>query len=223
MFGLGAETKVGLKGERKGNLFGPTARSKTGRSWYEGDTINLAIGQGEMLVTPIQMAALAAAIANRGTIWRPHYIDRIVYADGRPEYHQNPEKAGQVVLKDEVWRDLQDAMHLVVSSGTGVAGRITGLDVAAKTGTAQNSAGVDHAWFISYAARPGENPGVAVAVLVENGGHGATAAAPIARAIMMAAYGMQDKKSAAVGTKPAVPKGLPLEGRGGAGVPLRAR
>lgn len=212
MFGLGSETKVALRGERKGNLFGPTGRSKAGRAWYDGDTINLSIGQGEMLVTPIQMAVVAAAVANRGTIWRPHYIERIAYSEGRPEYRQKPEKLGQVELKDEVWKDLQEGMRLVVSSGTGVAARISGLDVAGKTGTAQNPAGPDHAWFISYASRPGEIPVVAVAVLVENGGHGSSAAGPIARAVMMAAYGIEEKKPAPASATPAglMPRTLPV-------------
>ncbi|MBI5239558.1 MAG: penicillin-binding protein 2 [Elusimicrobia bacterium] len=217
MFGLGAKTGVALKGERSGNLFGPTARQRAGRSWYDGDTVNLSIGQGEMLVTPIQMAVFAAAVANRGTVWRPYYIDRIEYSDGRPEVRQNPEKLSHVVLKDEVWSDLRDALRLVVSSGTGVAARIPGLDVGGKTGTAQNPAGPDHAWFIAFAARPGEAPAVAVAVLVEHGGHGSSAAAPIARAVMMAAYGMEDKsatapKSAAVRPVPVRP-GAPMPPR----------
>ncbi len=195
MFGLGAPTGVALKGERRGNLFGPSARQRAGRQWYDGDTINLSIGQGELLVTPIQMAVVAAAIANGGTVWRPHYLDRIDYHEARPDYRQAPEKMGQVTLRDEVWDELHGAMRMVVSSGTGVAARIAGLDVAGKTGTAQNSSGSDHAWFISYAARPGEPAAVAVAVLVENGGHGASAAGPIARAVMMAAYGLQDKKA----------------------------
>ena len=195
MFGLGAETQLALRGEKKGNLFGPTGRAKAGRSWHDGDTINMSIGQGEMLVTPIQMAVLTAAVANSGTIWRPHYVERITSGQDMPEYRQKPEQLGQVELKDEVWKDVKEGMRLAVSSGTGVAAKIAGLDVAGKTGTAQNPAGRDHAWFISFAARPGQPSEVAVAVLVENGGHGASVAAPIARSVMMAAYGMEDKKA----------------------------
>jgi penicillin-binding protein 2 len=227
MFGLGAKTGVALKGERGGNLFGPTARSRAGRSWYDGDTVNLSIGQGEMLATPIQMAVLAAALANRGTVWRPYYIDRIEYSDDRPDARQKPEKLGQVMLKDEVWRDLREALRLVVSSGTGVAARIPGLEVGGKTGTSQNPAGPDHAWFISYAALPGEAPAVAVAALVEHGRHGSSAAGPIARAVMMAAYGLKEKDLSVVKPKvvPPMPAGaqaLPQGGRGGgAAMPAR--
>ncbi len=213
MFGFGAETKIALKGEKRGSVFGPQARARTKRGWYDGDTVNLSIGQGELLVTPIQMAVMTAAIANGGALWRPHYTDRVVYADGRPEYKQKPEKLGQVALKDSVWRDLRDAMRLVVSSGTGKSALIEGLDVVGKTGTAQNSAGDDHAWFIAYAARPGEPSAVAVVVLVENGGHGSSVAAPIAKRIMMAAYGIPEKRTASPPAAPKLPvvfPGLPM-------------
>ncbi|MDD5628648.1 MAG: penicillin-binding protein 2 [Elusimicrobia bacterium] len=221
MFGLGAKTGIALKGEQPGKLFGPAMREKAGLPWYDGDTINLSIGQGAMVVTPIQMAVLMAAVANGGTVWRPYYIDHIAYADGRPAFKQSPEKLGQVTLQDHAWWDLHEAMRLAVSSGTGVAARVAGLEVEGKTGTAQNPAGADHAWFISAAARPGELPGVAVAVLVEHGGHGASAAGPIARTVMMAAYGMEDKKPAAA-AKPGAP-GLEAMPRVGVPVPARVR
>ena len=87
-FGLGRRTNVALRGEKSGHLFGPGERSKAGRGWYDGDTLNLAIGQGELTVTPLQMAVVAAALANRGTVWRPHYMQKIVYVDGRPDFAQ---------------------------------------------------------------------------------------------------------------------------------------
>lgn len=201
LFGLGQETKVALRGERRGNSFGPQARGKKG--WYDGDTLNLSIGQGELLVTPIQMANVVAAIANHGTLWRPHYTDRIAYSDGRPEYRQKNEKMGEIHLKDKVWGDLEEAMRLVVSSGTGKAAAVAGLIVAGKTGTAQNPLGDDHAWFVAYAHRPGEASRVAVAVLVENGGHGSSAAAPIARDVIMAAYGLSRPSLPSAAPRPA--------------------
>lgn len=188
MFGLGAKTNIALRGEKRGNLFGPEKKSH--RKWYDGDTLNLAIGQGELLVTPIQMAVLISAVANRGILWRPHFTERIMYGDGRPDYVQKAERLGQVDLSEKTWDHLQEALRLVVSSGTGRSVRIPGLDIAGKTGTAQNP-GKDHAWFISYAARPGEPPSVAAAVLVENGGHGSTAAAPIAKQIYLAAFNIK--------------------------------
>lgn len=187
LFGLGAKTNIALKGEKRGNLFGPVARAGLKRSWYDGDTVNLAIGQGELLVTPIQMAVLTAAVANQGTLWRPHYTSHIAYAGGRPEYRQQPESVGKISLRKETWMELQEGLRLVVSSGTGRMAAIPGLEIFGKTGTAQNP-GEDHAWFVSYARRPGEEPSLAVAVLVENGGHGGSAAAPIAKQIYLAAF-----------------------------------
>ena len=192
MFGLGQKTNVPLRGEKAGHLFGPETRRKAGKSWYDGDTLNLSIGQGELTVTPIQMAVVAAAIANRGTVWRPHYIQKIAYVDGRPDFVQKPEALAQVYAKDSAWDLVQKGMEVVVSSGTGYPAKVPGLLVAGKTGTAQNPHGKDDAWFISYAARPGQPPSIAIAVLAENAGYGAAAAAPVAKKMILAAFGMPD-------------------------------
>ncbi len=191
-FGIGQKTNIALRGEKSGHLFGPETRRKSGKGWYDGDTLNLAIGQGELTVTPLQMAVVAAALANRGTVWRPHFTQKIVYVDGRPDFVQKPERMGQVIAKDSAWDLVQRAMEVTVSSGTGYSARVPGLIVAGKTGTAQNPHGEDDAWFISYAGRPGEIPSIAIAVLVENGGHGAVAAAPVARKMILASFGMPD-------------------------------
>lgn len=196
-FGLGAKTNVALRGEKPGHLFGPKTRERAGKGWYDGDTLNLSIGQGELLVTPIQLAVAAAALANRGTVWRPHYTQKIVYADGRPDYVQKPERAGVVTAKDSAWDEVQEGMQVVISSGTGYPSKIPGLIVAGKTGTAQNPHGEDHAWFIAYAARPGEPASIAVAVLVENGGHGGVTAAPVAKKMILARFGMPDPEAEA--------------------------
>ena len=195
-FGLGARTNVALRGEKSGHLFGPETRRRSGKGWYDGDTINLSIGQGELTVTPIQMAVYTAALANRGTVWRPHYTQKIVYADGRPDYVQTPERLGQVLAKDSAWDQVQEGLQVVVSSGTGYPARIPGLIVAGKTGTAQNPHGQDHAWFIAYAGRPGEPATIAVAVLVENGGHGGVTAAPVAKRMIEARFGIPDPEDA---------------------------
>ena len=143
-------------------------------------------------MTPLQMAVVAAALANHGTVWRPHYISKIVYVDGRPDFVQKPERVNRVIAKDSAWDLVQKAMEVVVSSGTGYPARVPGLIVAGKTGTAQNPHGKDDAWFIAYAARPGEPAPIAVAVLVENGGYGDVAAAPVAKKMILAAFGMPD-------------------------------
>lgn len=191
MFHLGEKTGIALKGEKSGNLFGPRAAAKSGRQWYKGDTLNLAIGQGRLLVTPIQMAVVAAALANHGTLWKPYYTLSLDYKNGDPSYHQNPRQIGFVNLSEKTWGLIDQAMSLVLAPG-GTANLffppIPGISVWGKTGTAQNSSGRDHAWFIAFAGKTGQPPSIAVSVLVENGGHGATVAVPIARQVIAAAF-----------------------------------
>ncbi|MDX6768693.1 MAG: penicillin-binding protein 2 [Elusimicrobiota bacterium] len=219
LFGLGRKVRLDLGGEKAGHMFGPETRKAAGKGWYEGDTLNQAIGQGELLVTPLQMAVATAALANRGSLWRPHYTQKIEYADGRPEFVVKPEKLGLIDAKPESWRLVDEAMQLVVSSGTGGAARVPGLTVAGKTGTAQNPHGDDHAWFIAYASKPGEEPSIAVAVLVEHGQHGSSAAVPIARKVILAHFGMPDPN--APKPRPAVPALLPAPGVPGLPGPAR--
>ncbi|MDO8756465.1 MAG: penicillin-binding protein 2, partial [Elusimicrobiota bacterium] len=209
-FGLGQKTNIPLKNEKGGHLFGPESRKRSGRNWwYDGDTLNLAIGQGELTVTPLQMAIATAALANRGSVWRPRYAQKIVYADGRPDFSPKSERLAVVPAKEAAWDEVQRGMEVVITSGTGGGSRIPGILVAGKTGTAQNPHGEDHAWFIVYAARPGEPASIAIAVLVENGGHGGSTAAPVARKMNLANFGLvapPAKQSA----PPAVPAGAPI-------------
>ncbi|PCI36987.1 MAG: penicillin-binding protein 2 [Elusimicrobia bacterium] len=188
MFGFGKKTGSGLKGEKGGNLFGPEARKSKKKGWYEGDTVNLSIGQGELLVTPIQMAVYAAALANRGTLWRPYVVSKIVYSDGTEEPAEKAEKAGVLDVSDDTWDLISKGMRSVVTNGTGRRVNIPGIDVRGKTGTAQNPLGEDHAWFVAFAGREGEEPSLALAVLVQFGGHGSSAAGPIARRIIETAF-----------------------------------
>ena len=194
LFRLGEKTQIVLKGEKGGNLFGPESRRARKRGWYDGDTANLSIGQGELLVTPIQMAVVIAAVANRGTLWRPHLTRSIEYADGRPPYQGKPEVLGKVELKPGTWDLLQRGLVSVVRAGTGRAVDVPGLLVGGKTGTAQNPHGDDNAWFVAYAGREGEAPSLAVSVLVQHGGHGSSAAGPVARKAIEAAFSVADAR-----------------------------
>lgn len=201
MFGLGEETHIALTGEKRGNRFGPQARASRGKSWYDGDSANLAIGQGELLVTPIQMAVLISAVANRGTLWRPQFTRRIEYAEGGV-YEQKPEALGQITLKDRTWDLLQQGLLRVVEAGTGVGVRVPGVSVAGKTGTAENPHGDDHAWFVAFAGKPGEAPSLALSVLVQHGGHGSSAAGPVARKIIETAFTVTAPQAGLVSAEP---------------------
>ncbi len=184
-FGLGAPTGIELSGEASGLVpdsayydrrFGP-------KGWTRGVLLNNAIGQGELLVTPLQMARTYAAIAGDGHLYRPHLILARDYASNTIEKRQ-PRRVSEAIASSRTLRFLRKALVAVVGSqeGTGVLARVEGVTVAGKTGTAQNPRGEDHAWFVAYA--PAERPEIAVAVIVENAGHGGAIAAPIVGEIL---------------------------------------
>jgi penicillin-binding protein 2 len=193
-FGLGAPTGVDLGSEKPGLVpFAEWKRQRYGRSWQAGDTINMSIGQGQLLVTPIQIARMMAAIANGGVLWKPRLVERVERADGSLAYSSSSKATGHVDLSPVVWSFLRHALVGVVNEGgTGAAARIPGVEIAGKTGTAQSisksdsAKGQDHAWFASFA--PADDPEYVVVVLVERGGKGGQVAAPIARLIYQAIF-----------------------------------
>ncbi len=149
-----------------------------------------AIGQFDVRVTPLQMAMVSAGIANRGTVMKPYLVQSVLGSDLNVIDSAQPEQLSDAV-SPEVAAQLTSMMEGVVQSGTGTAAQIPGVKVAGKTGTAQHGAGLPpHAWFTSFA--PADNPTIAVAVVVENGGNagneavGGRVAAPIAKAMMEA-------------------------------------
>jgi penicillin-binding protein 2 len=187
-FRFGMKTGVDLSGERDGNLFGPSIRARKKSYWFIGDTLNMAIGQGETLVTPIQMAVFISAIASKGKIYRPYYVDKIVKKNKDTIVVNKPYLLDKADLKEKTWEILYQGLKEVVESGTGQIVKMNGIEVYAKTGTAQNPHGKDHAWFICFAKKPDENPKIAIAVLIEHGEHGSSSAAPVAKAIIKAMY-----------------------------------
>ncbi len=186
-FGIGRPTGIRLPDEKGGNVFGPTRRATRKSYWFVGDTLNLSIGQGETLATPVQMAVMIAAAASRGTLWKPYYVDRVSAPDGKTLLSRSPEKSGEVRLRPETWDLIWQALKKTVEEGTGRPAIIKGAEVYGKTGTAQNPHGEDHAWFASFARIGDGEPLVAVAVLVEHGKSGSGSAGPIARRVMEAA------------------------------------
>lgn len=195
-FKLGAPLGVELLNERSGLI--PTTEWKQkrfGKRWYRGETLPVAIGQGAVLLTPIQLASMAATIANEGTIYRPHLVKRIVDADGRTLRESKTEIIGTASFSKESFRLVKLGMLAVVNEpgGTGAMARLYDVKVAGKTGTSQvvklrdSKSGTpyqyrDHALFVAFA--PFDNPEIAVAVVVEHGEHGGAAAAPIAGRIL---------------------------------------
>lgn len=195
-FGLGSTTGIDLPGEKRGIMPNRAwKKGSRGQSWFDGDTINTSIGQGFMLATPLQLAVMSARIASRGKVRTPQLVKAI---NGQ----QQPilEAQEDIQISDKHWDYVHRAMEKVVHSSQGTARSIrNGLTykIAGKTGTAQaisidaedkyDSTKIserqwDHALFIAFA--PADDPKIAIGLIVENGEHGGSAAAPIARAVI---------------------------------------
>lgn len=180
-FGFGRPTGLDIMEENSGLLPSESYYNRVygEGKWTLGYTISLGIGQGELGVSPLQLASYAMVLANEGKLYKPHVVDRIRFKKtGEVKKIDVPYKSIQ--LNPKVWRLVKEGMFKAVNlpGGTGAAARIQGINVAGKTGTAQNPHGKDHAWFIGFA--PYEDPQIAICVLVENVGFGGVYAAPIA-------------------------------------------
>ena len=163
---LGEPTGIDIPGESAGNIAGAEWKMRRfGKQWSSGDTVNYSIGQGYMLMTPLQIARLYAAIANGGKMVTPH-----LHAKG----YKKPETVPITPTKLAI---VQKGLDYVVSRGTGSRAGRFGVSIAGKTGTAQNSHGDDHALFAGYA--PADNPKYVAVAVVENGKHGSSVAAPM--------------------------------------------
>ncbi|HEX6467481.1 MAG TPA: penicillin-binding protein 2 [Streptosporangiaceae bacterium] len=174
--------------------------------WRAGDAANFSVGQGDVLVTPLQLVRAYAALANGGTLWEPRIGRAIVAPDGTLVRSIDPVKAGRLPVNGKVLSYIRDALADVPRSGT-AAGAFNGFDfnkvaVAGKTGTAEVYGKQDTSWFASFA--PARNPRYAVVVMVSQAGQGAQVAAPAVRAIYEGIYGLGDQKQAALpdGTPP---------------------
>jgi penicillin-binding protein 2 len=193
-FGLGQPTGIDLGAEKFGLIPSPKSRGRRAVAAFQaGDIVNMSIGQGQVLVTPMQVARFMAAVANGGVLWKPRLVQRIERPERGVVWSDTGSVTGHVELNPAVWAFLRQSLWAVVNDdGTGAGARIPGLDIAGKTGTAQMIAnsradkGQDHAWFASFA--PVKDPEVVVVVLVERGGKGGQVAAPIARKIFNAIF-----------------------------------
>lgn len=165
-FGVGRKTGIDLTGEASGTLAGPAwKKRRIKENWYGGDTVNYSIGQGYVLMTPLQVLRAYAALANGGKLLKPR-LNTTAAVESEP-----------LEVSPEVLKLIQQGIQAVTRSGTGKKASSYGVRVAGKTGTAQNSHGDDHAWFVGYA--PADNPKYAVVAIAEAGKGGSSVAGPI--------------------------------------------
>ncbi len=191
-FGLGAPTHIDLPTDGKGLIPDPEWRKEINKTrpelahWYPGNTLNMSIGQGDVLTTPLQMALATAAVANGGTLWKPHVMKEIRSEKNKVVQRAKPE-GKSIGVSAQNLATIRRAMRSVVTSGTGRRAGLPHVNIAGKTGSAEDdNHGLPHAWWVCFA--PYENPRIAIAVIVENSGHGSENAAPVAKKILEAAF-----------------------------------
>lgn len=188
-FGLGEPTGINLPGETSGLVANRRYKEKVyEEEWYLSETFDAAIGQGFQLTSPLQVASIMSQIANGGHRYRPYLVSKIINPKGDIVKEFKPEEVGKLTLSETNLNLIRDALRDVALEG-GTAGHLFNdfpIDIAGKTGTAENSHGSDHGWFVAYG--PFDDPRIVVAVLVEQGGYGTSSAAPIAKKILEAAF-----------------------------------
>ena len=214
-FGMGQKSGIDIPGERAGFIPSPDKyresaekRGDADTRWYPGMTANMSIGQGQIQVTPLQMAQAVGAIANGGTVYEPHLVKDAIGADGKIVYEAKPKPIHTLGLSPRNISAIQDGLRAAVSGSRGTAhsAALPGVAVAGKTGSAELHGGAkkaSHGWFICYA--PYEKPTIAICVMLESTGsenyHGGMNAAPVARKMLSAYFKVGD---AAAGTGSAV-------------------
>ena len=183
-FGLGSSLGIDLEGEKEGFL--PTKEWKEetkGEVWYPGDTLHLAIGQGDILVTPLQVAGFTSAVANGGTLYKTQLLDKIVDSSTGESFNVESDIISQNLASTSNIEIIRNGMKEAVTNGSARGIYEIGAQAAGKTGTAQVGGNkAPHAWFTGFI--PYDNPQLVLTVLVENGGDGSEAAVPIARDIL---------------------------------------
>jgi penicillin-binding protein 2 len=206
-FGFGLKTGIDLNNEKGG--FIPTAswyRKRYDMPWQAGESLSVAIGQGSNQVTPLQLVMAYSALANGGNVYRPFYIDRVINVGGEILEHAPAADRRRLPLSEKTRELLKEALWGAVNqpTGTGTLAALPDRDVSGKTGTAQvvslakngqsqQGMPLDHAWFVAYA--PKEEARIAIVVFIEHGGHGGSAAAPIAGKVISRFFELEEEGS----------------------------
>ena len=197
-FGLGSKTGIALSSERSGLVPSKEWKQKNrGEPWYPGETISIAIGQGFLSVTPIQMAKVASIVATNGQVVEPRLLKGIRLRRTGNFKEEPAPSIQQLPISPAIFSKIKEGLAAVVTTGTAKRAQSEVVTIAGKTGTAQVVAlkddddksevakkHQDHAWFVAFA--PVEQPKIAVAVIVEHMGHGGSAAAPLAKTLIEA-------------------------------------
>jgi penicillin-binding protein 2 len=179
-FGLAAKLGSDINFESKGNIPSPEFYDKMHNGkWGFSRLISLSIGQGEILITPLQMANVISAIANRGYYYTPHCIRKV---DDKPAIPQKFREKHKIKIDRQHFEAVVEGMAMTLINGTAARTGIEGIEICGKTGTVQNPHGKNHAVFMCFA--PKDNPKIAIACIVENAGYGATWAAPVANLLI---------------------------------------
>ncbi|MGE5676202.1 MAG: penicillin-binding transpeptidase domain-containing protein, partial [Mycobacterium leprae] len=195
--GFGRQTGIDRPGESPG---ANPSQATYGDDFLPGYTINAAIGQGDVLATPLQLVGYVATIANSGVRYKPYLVQEVRDADGNVLMHRDPVIVEKVPASAQSWQRIQDGMRLTVTSWEGTAHLpLTGfpMPVAAKTGSAETSTGYPHALSVVYA--PYENPEIAIAAIIEGGSTGSWVT-PVLRRVMDQYFGIHDVIPAEVPT-----------------------
>ncbi len=223
--GLGRPTGIELEGEKAG-VVPSTAwkRERLKQPWYPGETISVAIGQGYVTVTPIQLVNAYASLANGGRLWKPQVVRKVVDLDGTVVRERQPQLIGLTPTTAESRAAIVEGLVGVLEDrrGTAYSQRIKDIRVAGKTGTAQvgklysvkQEQSIpwflrDHAWFVAFS--PDKDAEIAVVTLVENGGHGGSAAAPVVRRVIERYWELK-RAQETVGLGTPAPGSRPAEG-----------
>ena len=190
LFGFGPPLGIDLPGETGGLVPNPAwKKAVKNENWYTGDTYNVSIGQGDVIVTPLQLATAIAAVANGGTLWRPKLVSKIIDSNNNTLEEFKPETIRTNLVDNDKLQIVREGLRDAVTEGTVYLLKDLPIKVAGKTGTAQVYSNLNkktNAWFTGFA--PYEDPQIAIAIVIEEAGEGSTAAVPVAKEVFQWYY-----------------------------------